>query len=213
MVDALGLKHFDLLGDDDDDDDHGPSIPNKLWLVVALHLSANYSLSSTFQHLIHTSSRDWTCYGARMSSLPFSLSLSLSLSLHHTHSLPISLIPWKIGILCHTLSHWDAHILTHIYHISLSLCLSVVLKIQHTHMYTHRIAQHSNAFKDSLVQINTLSKALTHKLSLSVFLSHTQSFPLLSSYLSSCFLVHFACIFHPERVKVLSQSSTIRIEL
>ena len=30
VVDALGLKHFDLLGDDDDDDDHGPSIPNKL---------------------------------------------------------------------------------------------------------------------------------------------------------------------------------------
>ena len=27
VVDALGLKHFDLLGDDDD---HGPSIPNKL---------------------------------------------------------------------------------------------------------------------------------------------------------------------------------------
>ena len=105
---------------------------------------------------------------------PF-LSLSLSLSLHHTHSLPISLMPWKIGILCHTLSHWDAHILTHIYHISLSLCLSVVLKIQHTHMYTHRIAQHSNAFKDSLVQINTLSKALTHNLSLSFFLIHNHS--------------------------------------
>ena len=201
------------------------------WAWNILICSAMMMMTMITVHPFQTSS-DWlwhyTYQLITVSHLPFNIlfipqvviehvmahawALSLSLSLSPSHTLS-TYLPWKVGILCHTLSHWDVHIITHIYHISLSLCLSVVLKIQHTHMYTHRIAQHSNAFKDSLVQINTLSKALTHKLSLSVFLSHTQSFPLLSSYLSSCFLVHFACIFHPERVKVLSQSSTIRIEL
>jgi hypothetical protein len=55
---AQGFKLFDLHDDADDDDDNHPSIPNKLSLVAALHLSANYSLSSTFQHLIQTGSRD-----------------------------------------------------------------------------------------------------------------------------------------------------------
>ena len=93
---AEGFKLFDL-----QHDDH-PSIPNKLSLVVALHLSANYSLSSTFQHLIHTRSRD------RASHSPSSMSTHTHM---HTHA------HTRTRLLTHpctrTLTHTSTHMPEH----------------------------------------------------------------------------------------------------